>query len=171
MRFFYLLQAALAGVLAAVAYGIVHDQITVRIYPPYFTEWHPYLVDTGNLTLVALAWGFVATWWVGLPLGLVLGLAGCAGRRPVAPFRLLLRYLVWTVAITGLLALLTGLAAWFLGLKVSESLMGPIEDRSADAVHRFSTVLAIHNTSYNASVVVALVVAVLLYRSRRLQAR
>jgi len=70
------------GLGAAIAYGILHDQITARICVEYFTVGHPPLISSTSPTLLALAWGVVATWWVGLPLGLALAVAARAGRRP-----------------------------------------------------------------------------------------
>ncbi|MFZ0335817.1 MAG: hypothetical protein WAL69_16905, partial [Candidatus Acidiferrales bacterium] len=57
------------AVAAAIAYGIVHDQVTIRVCPEYFTVAHPHIFRTGSLTLIALGWGVVATWWAGLAAG------------------------------------------------------------------------------------------------------
>lgn len=38
----------------AVAYGIVHDQITIRISAEYFTIAHPRVFATESVTLLAL---------------------------------------------------------------------------------------------------------------------
>ena len=62
-------------VFAAVAYGIVHDQITARLCIEYFTVGHPPLVHTTSPTLIGLAWGVAATFWVGLILGIPLAVA------------------------------------------------------------------------------------------------
>lgn len=78
MRF---LSVVLLAVLAAVAYGVVHDQVTVRASLEYFTIGHPPVFDTDSPTLLALGWGVLATWWVGLPLGVLLATASQAGRR------------------------------------------------------------------------------------------
>ena len=69
------------SVLAAVVYGILHDQVTARICLEYFTIGHPQLIDSESPTVLGLFWGVVATWWLGLPLG--VGLAICAryGKR------------------------------------------------------------------------------------------
>src|SRR6185437_15154604 len=67
---------------AAILYGLIHDQITIRICPQYFTVFHPHIVDTENLALIALAWGVVATWWMGAGIGFMLALAARIGRRP-----------------------------------------------------------------------------------------
>jgi len=70
------------GVLAAVSYGIIHDQITARVCVEYFTIGHPPLIPSTSPTLLAFAWGVVATWWVGLPLGFTLASAARLGHRP-----------------------------------------------------------------------------------------
>lgn len=83
------IRIVLAAVGAAVGYGIVHDQITVRISPEYFTIGHPRLIETSSLTILALFWGVVATWWVGLPLGfLVLSVIRERRRRHAAELTL-----------------------------------------------------------------------------------
>jgi hypothetical protein len=77
------------AVLAAIGYGIVHDQITARICVEYFTIGHPPLFPTTSPTLLALGWGIVATWWVGLPLGVLLAaVARLGGWRKVSAVEL-----------------------------------------------------------------------------------
>lgn len=66
-------------------YGILHDQITYTISPEYYTKFKFYqfgLKDGGTEAIfpnprieVAIV-GFLATWWVGLPIGIILGLIG-----------------------------------------------------------------------------------------------
>ncbi len=70
------------GIFSAMSYGIVHDQITARICVEYFTIGHPNLFGTENPTLLRLGWGIVATWWVGLILGVPLAFASQFGKRP-----------------------------------------------------------------------------------------
>jgi len=54
---------------AALVYRILHDQITARVCVEYFTVFHPPIFATHSPTLLALGWGVIATWWVGLLLG------------------------------------------------------------------------------------------------------
>jgi hypothetical protein len=70
---------------AAICYGIVHDQITVRICVEYFSVFHPTILPLKSPTLLALQWGILATWWVGAFLGVLLAIAARAGSR--IPFR------------------------------------------------------------------------------------
>lgn len=67
---------------AAVGYGLVHDQITIRVCPEYFTIGHDPIFPDAPLTVIALLWGVIATWWVGLFLGIALAVAARAGRAP-----------------------------------------------------------------------------------------
>lgn len=59
----------------AAAYGILHDEITIRICVSYFTVAHPSFFPTANLTLLALWWGIAGTAWLGAALGLALAIA------------------------------------------------------------------------------------------------
>jgi len=47
----------ICAVLGAISYGVIHDQITVRICLEYFTIGHPPVFDTTSPTLLALGWG------------------------------------------------------------------------------------------------------------------
>lgn len=69
-------------VLAAAAYGVIHELVTARICIEYFTILHPAIFPTTSPTLLALGWGILATWWVGAILGVLLALAARAGSRP-----------------------------------------------------------------------------------------
>src|SRR5881275_3656828 len=70
------------SVAAAIAYGIVHDQVTAHLCVEYFTIGHPPVFGTTSPVLLAVGWGIIATWWVGLLLGVVLAVAAQAGSRP-----------------------------------------------------------------------------------------
>lgn len=70
------------SILAAVTYGILHNQVTARICVEYFTIGHPQIIGSTSPTLLGLAWGIVATWWVGLPLGIGLAFAARGNRGP-----------------------------------------------------------------------------------------
>jgi len=84
---FEALRIALLGLGAAVCYGVLQDQVTARICPEYFTLGHgdlgmPAVFHNPSPTILAFAWGTVATWWVGLPLGTVLAICARAGKWP-----------------------------------------------------------------------------------------
>jgi hypothetical protein len=98
------LKIILACVAAAIIYGILHDQITARVCVEYFTIFHPPVFATQSPTLLAFGWGVIATWWVGLFLGLFLALAARVGPHPKLSVRELLRqslalFLQWRAAL------------------------------------------------------------------------
>jgi hypothetical protein len=103
-------------VVAAVGYGIVHDQVTARVCLEYFTIGHPPIFNTDSPTLLALGWGALATWWVGVLLGLVAAFASRFGPWPQVSARHLIR------PICGLMVLmaLASLAAGFVGYLIAE---------------------------------------------------
>jgi len=70
------------GLAAAIGYGIVHDQVTARVCVEYFTVGHPRIIASESPTILGLVWGVVATWWVGLPLGIALAFAARGGGWP-----------------------------------------------------------------------------------------
>lgn len=75
----------LMSVFAAILYGIVHDQVTVRLCIEYFTVAHAPLFHSTNPTVLALFWGTAATWWMGLALGIGLAIACCCRKKKTPP--------------------------------------------------------------------------------------
>jgi hypothetical protein len=62
----------LATTLAAVVYGVLHDQLTVTISPEYFLEGKGLADDPRPLRLAVGLLAVRASWWVGLALGAAL---------------------------------------------------------------------------------------------------
>jgi hypothetical protein len=158
----------LLGLLGAVLYGIVHDQITVRICLEYFTVFHPPLVATEDPTLLGLAWGVAATWWVGLPLGLLLAWAARAGgapkldaRRLVLPVLVLLGVMAASAAVAGVVGFLLGRS----GLVVVAPRLATSIPAAKHAA--FLADLWAHNASYGVGAVGGLVLVVGTWRRRR----
>lgn len=69
-------------ITGAIAYGILQDQVTARICVEYFTVGHPPVFRTTSATLLGFGWGIIATWWVGVLLGVPLALIARWGARP-----------------------------------------------------------------------------------------
>src|SRR5476649_704152 len=80
------LKIVLGCVIAAVLYGIIHDQFTARICLQYFTVFHPPVFVTQSPTLLGIGWGIIATWWMGAFLGLPIACVARAGRAPKLTF-------------------------------------------------------------------------------------
>jgi len=139
-------------------YGIVHDQITYTISPEYFTKFKFYqfgLMTEGNEAIfsnprlqVAIV-GWRATWWMGIPIGLILGFEGFGSINAKSMLRITIESLclnVLVVFIVGLLGLFYGyfilknqpienFASWYIPTNVTNP-------------RTFINVSAIHNFSY-----------------------
>jgi hypothetical protein len=134
----------LCAALAA-AYGVIHDQITIRISPEYFTLAHPAFFPTSDKTLLALCWGIAATWWVGAAFGFVLALLLQDGR----PTKRLAARVAFLFAITGACAVIAGTV----GYRLSHLPLIALPDTVAGAApalnrERFAAVWFAHTASY-----------------------
>ncbi len=97
------------GMFAAIAYGIAHDNVTARVCVEYFTIGHERIFGpTESPTLLALGWGFAATWWVGLGLGIFLALTCRLGQKPKLSAKELVKPVAILLATMAVLSLLAG---------------------------------------------------------------
>lgn len=156
------------SIIAAVLYGVVHDQITARVCVEYFTVGHPPVFGTEDPTLLALGWGLVATWWVGLILGVFLALAARAGPRPRRAIRTLVRPVAVLLSVMAVCALGAGLVGWVLARRGDVWLTGEMAREIPPENHAaFIADLWAHSASYAAGFVGGLAVIVGVWRSRR----
>lgn len=135
-------------------YGILHDQLTYTISPEYYTKFKFYqfgLMDMGNEAIFpnprieVSAVGFMATWWMGLPIGLILGLVGLIHKD----HRQMLKVTMKAVLITVIVAFVTGL----IGLAYGKLFLA---DKGVDwwlpenliDTENFISVGSMHNFSY-----------------------
>jgi hypothetical protein len=154
-------------IASAVVYGIVHDQVTARVCVEYFTIGHPPVFDTDSPTLLGLGWGIIATWWVGMLLGIPLAIAACAGRRPKRSVRSLVRPVFTLLAVMGVCALLAGIAGFILGSIEAVYLVEPMASSVPRDRHaRFLADGGAHLASYSVGFVGGLIVMVQVWRSR-----
>jgi hypothetical protein len=136
-------------IVAAVVYGVVHDQITARICVEYFTIGHPPVFDTADPTLLGLGWGVIATWWVGLILGLLLALSARVGSWPKLSVSDLVRLLIIMLAVVGALAAASGLVGHTQAVHGRVWLNEPLASAvPADRHVAFLTDLWVHLASY-----------------------
>jgi hypothetical protein len=155
------------GLIAAIGYGILHDQVTARVCVEYFTIGHPRLIDSESPTLLALFWGVVATWWVGLPLGLMLATAARMGKRPVLTATDLMPSLRTLLALMYVGALLSGIVGFFLAQQGLIRLSGALAERISPERHaRFLADAWAHAASYGMGVVGGVILAVNTFRKR-----
>ena len=144
------LKVVLLCIGGAVAYGIIHDQITARLCIEYFTVAHPPLVHTTSPTLIALAWGVAATFWVGLVLGLPLALASQSpSDQPPVPLARIGKDIAALLAVMAVAAFFAGV----IGFELSRGGSLSMPDCWADDIpvtqhHRFMAAWFAHGASY-----------------------
>ncbi|MBI5760206.1 MAG: hypothetical protein HZA46_16945 [Planctomycetales bacterium] len=139
----------LLSVVAAVMYGIVHDQITARVCVEYFTIFHPPVFATDDPTLLGIGWGIIATWWVGFILGVPLALCARLGSQPRRDIGSLVRPIGKLLAIMATCALAAGLTGWLLAESGAIRLLGRMAIAVPPERHaRFLADLWAHNASY-----------------------
>jgi hypothetical protein len=161
------LKIILLSIAAAIVYGILHDQVTARICVEYFTIGHAPIFGTEDPTLLGIGWGILATWWVGLLLGVPLAAVARAGRLPKRSASSLVRPILALMLVSAVGALLAGLVGWFLASRGVVRLMGPLaEDVPADKHVPFLIDGFAHTASYAFGFFGGLVVMALVWRSR-----
>lgn len=137
------------SVCLAVVYGILHDQITARICVEYFTIGHPPVFNTDSPTLLGLGWGVIATWWVGLMLGVPLALVARIGPWPKQSVRTLIRPMLTLLITMAVCALIAGTTGYVLARKRLVFLMEPLASAVPPEKHiRFVADLWAHLASY-----------------------
>jgi len=139
----------LLSILACVTYGVLHDQVTARICVEYFTIGHPPLVDTNSPTLIGLAWGVIATWWVGVILGVPLSIASRVGSMPKRNAASLVKPIVVLMLFCAVCAVIAGTIGHALATAEKVWLLEPLASRVPQDRHvAFLTDLWAHNASY-----------------------
>jgi|ERR1051325_119645 hypothetical protein len=157
----------LLSVLSAVIYGIIHDQITARICVEYFTVGHPPIFNTESPTLLGFGWGVVATWWVGVMLGIPLACAARLGSS--RPWRAgeLIKPLAILLAVMGIGAFLAGGIAYVLASKGSIRLTGVFASALPPEKHiPFLVDMWTHSASYLLGFLGGIVLIVWTWRKR-----
>jgi len=143
------LKVILLCIGGAVAYGIVHDQITARLCIEYFTVAHPPLVRTTSPTLIGLAWGVAATFWVGMAMGFPLALASQSPPSPPVPLARIGKNVLTLLSVMAVAALLSGITGFELSRRGILSLPeGYFDAIPIEQHHRFMAAWFAHGASY-----------------------
>jgi hypothetical protein len=154
-------------VAVAVCFGIAHDQVTARVCVEYFTVGHPPIFGTDDPTLLGIGWGIIATWWVGLLLGIPLAVAARASSRPKRSVRSLVRPVASLLAVMAVCALAAGIAGWLLARSGAVFLVGTLaQELPTDRHVPFLADLWAHSASYLVGLLGGIVVIVRVWRLR-----
>jgi hypothetical protein len=142
-------QIIFLSIIAACTYGVVHDEITVRICIEYFTVAHPPLFHTTSPTLLALCWGVAATAGIGAGLGVIIALVSQSRGAAAYSVARLGRSILVLLAGMGASAFTAGLVGYQLSRRGFISIpAGLAETIPAHHYHRFMAVWFAHGASY-----------------------
>jgi hypothetical protein len=114
------IKIVLACVLAAIVYGIIHDQVTARVCLEYFTVFHPPVFLTKSPTLQGIGWGIIATWWAGAIVGMLIGIAARLGLRAQMTIREILPLILTLQVFMAFCAIAAGTIGYFKGTMPAE---------------------------------------------------
>jgi hypothetical protein len=136
-------------IASAVLYGILHDQVTARVCVEYFTIGHPPVFNTESPTLLALGWGVIATWWVGLMLGIPAALVSRLGSLPKFDAARLVRPIGGLLAVMACASVVAGITGYFVASVGGVWLLEPLRSEVPAEKHtRFLADLWAHLAAY-----------------------
>src|SRR5262249_16892690 len=113
-------------------------------------------------------WGIIATWWVGLLLGMPLAFAARVGSRQPLSLRQLIRPILILLACMGVAAMIAGIVGYVLASKHVIKLLEPLSSQVPEEHHiGFLIDLFAHLASYASGFFGGIVVIVWAWRKRR----
>jgi len=157
------------SIFAACVYGIAHDLVTAHVCVEYFLPpIHPIIVPTDNPFLLALVWGVIATWWVGLFLGIALAFVCRFGSKPKLTVNNVVRPVLVLLAILYAASILFGIVGYVAGQMGWAWLLPPFADAVVPERHAlFLFNLWAHSAAYLLGVVGGLVLMFRLWKKRK----
>ena len=157
-------------IVAAIVYGILHDQVTARVCVEYFTIGHPPIFHTDDPTLLAFGWGVIATWWMGLILSIPAVLAARVGSWPKFGVTNLIRPVCVLLIVMAVASLLAGIAGYFMARAGVVQLDGWLASHIPEKKHiAFLADGAAHLAAYGVGFFGGMVLSIwILFRRRRL---
>ena len=164
------------ALVAAGLFGSLHDQISYTVSQEYYTKFKFLqfgLLDAGiPERLRAAIVGFLASWWMGIPLGLLTGSAGFIQRTPAQMHRALLWSLPAIVGFTLAFALV-GLAYGFVQTAQFDlsAYQGWYIPQGLEHPRRFLCAGYMHNSAYLGGLLAVPVAWVFHLAFRRMSAR
>ncbi len=166
------LKIVLLCMASAIVYGICHDQVTARVCVEYFTVGHAPIFPTESPTLLAFGWGTLATWWVGLILGVLVALAARAGSWPKLDAAHLIRPIACLLIVVAVASVLAGITGYELAEGSGLVLPEPLGTRVPKGHHHgfFADTLA-HLAAYVVGILGGAIVCVQALVRRRRVAR
>jgi hypothetical protein len=104
-----LLLLVMAGIVIAGTYGAIHNQVSYSVSSEYFTRFKFEQFGLANSQLPercgAAIVGVLASWWMGFPIGLLIGLAGFLQKGSRAMIRVSMKAFMVAVLVTSLFSI------------------------------------------------------------------
>lgn len=157
-KFGILLLTIIISILLAGFYGAIHDQVTFSISSEYFTvfkfdqfgflEW-----GNKNPRMTTALIGVLATWWVGLYIGIFHGLVGLIHKD----YKLMFKYVMNSIFITLGVTILFGFIGFLIGKFDNEVYSNCCFPYQIEDGKSFMIVGSIHNYSYTGGEIGALI--------------
>jgi hypothetical protein len=153
-KLFVFILLFLIAIILSGLYGMIHNQISYTVSPEYFTKFKFHQFGLLNSPLPerirASMVGFLASWWMGIPIGLLVGMCGFIHRGHWRMFKVTLWSYVVVVGFTFLFGLCGLLYGW---LRTRTINIADYQDHwfiPDDVVHlrRFLCAGYMHNSSY-----------------------
>lgn len=150
------------SIALGVALGVSVDLVTAHVAVEYFSVYHAQIINSRSPWLLALAWGFAATWWAGAIAGGVLALWN-ARLRPPVPASVVLRWIAW--ACVGIWITMMAILAGVYGIAG----LIPTDQRRPSFEHgrRLMAVAVAHMTEYGLAALAALLVGLMMRAESR----
>ncbi len=164
------LKIIIKSILLSICYGILHDTITANVSLEYFTVGHPKIIESQSPFMLALIWGVIATWWVGLILGTLISISTQIGKLPKLNLKEILPLMIKLLVVMMGSALLAGVVGFTLSELGVFRLNSNLADQIDPDLH--SNFLAAgwsHGASYLIGILGAIYLCRILYLKRRLK--
>jgi hypothetical protein len=152
-KFLVFLFLLLLAVVVSGFYGIFHDQISYTVSPEYFTKFKfdqfgltgMNLPDRARVSIV----GFLASWWMGIPIGLLVGGSGLIHSE----HRQMLKVSLMAFGLVVVITFLSGMCGLLYGYMQTRTIelsdyQGWFIPDNLTGLRRFLCVGYMHNASY-----------------------
>ncbi len=150
-------------------YGAIHNQISYSVSPEYFTQFkfHQFRIEeTIPPRVGAAVVGFLAAWWMGIVIGIVLTPIGLVIGAPADYFRGMIR----VFGVVALTTLIVGLGALTVSFLTTDAETVPHFSRHGNEIIddlAFARAGTMHNFSYLGGLIGIVTGIVAIFRERR----
>ncbi len=161
------LKIILVSIALAILYGILHDLVTAHICVEYFSIVHPKIITSNSPVALAFVWGVLATWWVGLLLGVSFVIAARSGKRRKVGLAQVLRSLIRLMITMVVVASISGAIGYYCSVAGFIYLLEPVASLVPEEKHDLILLCGwAHGASYLTGLVGGLLVCLKIWKGR-----